>query len=323
MKKTIAIAAGGNSSEWVISVKSAAMIAQEMDRNEFTPYVVQIRGNQWYVLLDEDKKTEIDKNDFSFVLNNKRVTFDFVIIAIHGTPGEDGLLQSYFELMGLPYSSCGVLASALTFNKYACKTYLKEYNIKSAEAVLLNKTSQYTPEAISKKLGLPLFVKPNASGSSFGVTKVKDSEKLHEAITSALTEGTEVIIEEFISGTEVTCGLVKTKDKELIFPITEVVSKTEFFDYEAKYTDGLSEEITPARISKELEEKVKQTSSKIYDALNCKGIVRIDYIISNNDLYFLEVNTVPGMSPNSIVPKQLRTMGIKVNDIYKMIMESM
>jgi len=319
--KNIAILAGGNSSEWVISIKSAAMVSKEIDNSEYKGFVVQIKGQQWQVLLDGEIKSDIDKNDFSFLLNKKRTKFDCALILIHGTPGEDGKLQSYFELIGLPYTTCGVLASALTFNKFACKLFLKEYGVQSAKALLIKKNQVWKINKIVDELGLPCFVKPNESGSSFGVTKVTDIAHLEEAVKNALSESTEVIIEQFIKGTEVTCGMLKTSSKELIFPITEVVSKKDFFDYEAKYTPGLSDEITPARISDKFAEEVRKISSQICDALNCRGIVRIDYIISGDDIYFLEVNTVPGMSASSIVPKQIREAGLTVSEVYKMIIE--
>jgi D-alanine--D-alanine ligase len=319
--KNIAIVAGGNSSEWVISIKSAALVSKEINNSEYKGFVVQIKGQQWQVLLDGELKSDIDKNDFSFILNKKRIKFNCALILIHGTPGEDGKLQSYFELIGLPYTTCGVLASSLTFNKFACKLFLKEYGIRSAKALLIKKNQAWQSNKIVDELGLPCFVKPNESGSSFGVTKVTDIAHLEDAVKNALSESTEVIIEQFIKGTEVTCGMLKTSSKELIFPITEVVSKNDFFDYEAKYTPGLSDEITPARISDKFAEEVRKISSQIYDALNCRGIVRIDYIISGNEIYFLEVNTVPGMSANSIVPKQIREAGLTVSEVYKMIIE--
>jgi D-alanine-D-alanine ligase len=319
--KKIAIVAGGDSPEWVISVQSAAMVANEIESLQYLGYVVQIKDGKWNVIINGEPKADIDKNDFSFSLNGEKISFDCALIVIHGTPGEDGKLQSYFELIGLPYTTCGVLASALTFNKNACKLFLKEFGIHSAKAILIKKNQDYNIGQIEKNLGMPCFVKPNESGSSFGVTKVSDEIHLESAIKSALKEGEEVIIEQFIKGVEVTCGMVKTSSKTLIFPITEVVSKNDFFDYEAKYTPGMSEEITPARISEALAERVRNISSIIYDALNCKGIVRIDYIISGKDIYFLEVNTVPGMSPNSIVPKQIRAAGLSVAEVYKIIIE--
>lgn len=319
--KKIAIVAGGDSPEWVISVQSAAMVAGEIEGLQYKGYVVQIKDGKWQLLINGELKADIDKNDFSFKLNGEKTTFDCALIAIHGTPGEDGKLQSYFELIGLPYTTCGVLASALTFNKNSCKLFLKEFGVHSANAILIKKNQNYDIGHIEKFLGMPCFVKPNESGSSFGITKVNDKAHLEIAINSALKEGDEVIIEQYIKGIEVTCGMVKTKSKSIIFPITEIVSKKDFFDYEAKYTPGMSDEITPARINEELAEKVRNISSQIYDALNCKGIVRIDYIISGKDIYFLEVNTVPGMSPNSIVPKQIRESGLSVAEVYKLIID--
>lgn len=319
--KNIAIVAGGNSSEYVISVNSAKMVAKEMERLQYKGIIVEIKGQQWQAHISESEKANIDKNDFSFRLNGKQVKFDCALIIIHGTPGEDGKLQSYFELIGMPYTTCGVLASALTFNKNACKLFLKEYGIKSALAYLIKKNGLWQPSKIIDNLGLPCFVKPNESGSSFGVTKVNDIKHLNDAVKNALSESDEVIVEQYIKGIELTCGMVKTSTQEIIFPITEVVSKKDFFDYEAKYTPGMSDEITPARISNDIADGVRNISSVIYNALNCRGIVRIDYIFSENDLYFLEVNTVPGMSENSIVPKQIREMGLSPADIYKIIIE--
>jgi D-alanine-D-alanine ligase len=319
--KNIAIVAGGDSSEWVISVQSAAMVAKEIEQSEYKGYVVQIRERKWQVNLAGDKKIDIDKNDFSFTKDGKKVKFDCALIVIHGTPGEDGKLQSYFELIGMPYTTCNVFTSALTFNKLACKLFLEKFGVLSAKAILVKKNKPWNAAEISSELGLPCFVKPNESGSSFGVTKVVDTDHISNAVNHALTESNEVLIEQFIKGTEVTCGLFKTHAKEMIFPVTEIVSKKEFFDYEAKYTPGMSDEITPARISPDWAKKVQDTSSHIYDALNCKGIVRIDYIISEQELYFLEVNTVPGMSQNSIVPKQIRETGMTVAKVYKMIIE--
>jgi D-alanine-D-alanine ligase len=319
--KNIAIVAGGNSSEWVISVQSGAMVAREIEKLGYNSYLVEIKNLDWFVKISDNQNININKEDFSFQYNNQKIKFDCALIAIHGTPGEDGKLQAYFELIGLPYTTCGVFASSLTFNKNACKVYLKDFGIKSADAVLVKKGYKWSSDEIEKKLGMPCFVKPNESGSSFGVTKVLDKSQLESAITHALSEGDDVIIEQFISGTEVTCGLVFTKSEKIVFPITEVVSKKDFFDYEAKYTPGFSEEITPARISDEMTKKVNNSSSIIYEAIGCKGIVRIDYIISGNDLYFLEVNTVPGMSPNSIVPKQIKEMCSTLAQVYKKIID--
>jgi D-alanine-D-alanine ligase len=229
---------------------------------------------------------------------------------IHGDPGENGILQSYFELIGLPYATSGVLASNMGFNKYHCKAILEKFDILTPKSVLIREDVPLQSVNIIEKLGLPCFVKPNAGGSSFGVSKIEHVRQLKESIEKALTESREVICEEFIEGTEVTCGLCKTKKSEYVFPITEIVSKNTFFDYEAKYDPNYSDEITPARISEDIEFETKSVSSKIYDILDCKGIVRIDFIIKDKKPYFLEINTVPGMSENSIIHKQVREMGL-------------
>jgi D-alanine-D-alanine ligase len=319
--KNIAVVAGGNSSERVISVQSGAMVVDEMKRIGYNSFLIDINKLDWKVKVTDNQYVSINKDDFSFNNNGIKTKFDCAIIAIHGTPGEDGKLQAYFDLIGMPYTTCGVLASSLTFNKHACKVFLKEFGVKSANDFLIKKGQEWSSTDIEKKLKMPCFVKPNESGSSFGVTKVSDTAQLDNAIKHAISEGDEVIIEEFISGIEVTCGLVFTNKEKIVFPVTEVVSKKEFFDYEAKYTPGMSDEITPARITEEMTKRVQSTSSRIYEAINCKGIVRIDFIISGNDLYFLEVNTVPGMSPNSIVPKQLKEMGSSLADIYQKIID--
>ncbi len=321
MKKNIAIVSGGNSSEWVISVKSARLILDNVDREFFNPYVVTIHEKNWSVEADQQANIPVDKNDFSFHLKGNKINFDAALVMIHGTPGEDGKLQGYFDMLNIPYTSCDVLTSAITFNKVFCKNYLEKFGISSARGHLIKKNDNVDPAQVIAKTGLPCFIKPNNGGSSFGVTKIKSMDEFGKAVEDALKEDDEVLVEEFLEGKEITCGLLKTSKKEYIFPITEIVSKNEFFDYEAKYTDGMSEEITPARISDELEEECKNVSSRIYDILNCKGLVRIDYIHSKGKLYLLEVNTIPGMSPNSIVPKQIRAANLTVKDILKEILK--
>jgi D-alanine-D-alanine ligase len=321
MKKNIAIVSGGNSSEWVISVKSARLILDNVDREFFNPYVVTIHEKNWSVEVDQQSNIPVDKNDFSYQLKGNKINFDAALVMIHGTPGEDGKLQGYFDMLGIPYSSCDVLSSAITFNKVFCKNYLEKFGIASARYHLIKKNDNVGPAQVIAKTGLPCFIKPNNGGSSFGVTKIKSMDEFGKAVKDALKEDNEVLVEEFLEGTEITCGLLKTSKKEYIFPITEIVSKNEFFDYEAKYTDGMSEEITPARIPKELEDECKKISSRIYDILNCKGLVRIDYIHSKGKLYLLEVNTIPGMSPNSIVPQQIRAAGMSVKDILTEILD--
>ena len=240
---------------------------------------------------------------------------------IHGTPGEDGILQGYFDMLGIPYSSCGVQSSALTFNKNFCNKYLRSYDIQMARSLRLVAGEKWNPEEVVRELSLPLFVKPSAGGSSFGVTKVKKEEELAAAVDKALKESPEVLIEQFIEGKEFTCGVVKIGDKKIILPVTEVIPKNEFFDYEAKYTPGMTEEITPARISETLTKKVQSLSSEIYDLCNCKGIVRVDYILKGEIFYFLEINTVPGMTATSFIPQQIRAAGLNLTNLLTEIIE--
>ena len=253
--------------------------------------------------------------------NGRKVKFDCALIAIHGTPGEDGKLQAYFDLMQIPYTGCDLLTSSLTFNKFVCNNFLRKTGLKIAKSVLVKKDEAIDENKIITELGLPCFVKPNEGGSSFGISKVKKTEELIPAIQKAFNENSEVLIEEFIDGREITCGLIKTREQSHIFPLTEIVSKKEFFDYDAKYTPSLVDEITPAAISEELSEKCKQLSSGIYDTLRCKAVVRIDYILNGDDFYFLEINTIPGMSENSIVPKQAANYGLALTDLFDMIIE--
>jgi D-alanine-D-alanine ligase len=315
MKQNIAIVAGGDSSEYVVSVRSSANVYSAIDRNKFTPWLVSIRNGNWQVLENDKEIALIDKSDFSFVLNGSKVQFEYAYIMIHGTPGEDGNLQGYFEMLGIPYSSCGVQSSALTFNKNFCNKYLQSCNIPLAKSLRLMDGEKWNPSEVVATLSLPLFVKPSAGGSSFGVTKVKKVAELVEAVEKALKESPEVLMEEFIDGKEFTCGVVRIGDKKIVFPVTEVIPKNEFFDYEAKYTPGMAEEITPARISEALTLKVQALSSEIYDLCNCKGIVRVDYILKDQIFYFLEVNTVPGMTATSFIPQQIKAAGLNLTDL--------
>ena len=322
MKKNIAIVAGGNSSEVVVSLDSAAGLYSFMDKERYNIYFITIVGQIWQVELSETEKIVIDKNDFSFTKNGVKTLFDFAYITIHGTPGENGILQGYFELIGLPYSCCGVLAAAITFNKFTCNQYLKGFGVKVSESLVLRAGQTVSDEEVAQKIGFPCFVKPNVGGSSFGVTKVKSIEQLQPAIEKAFAEGDEVMIEAFMSGTEITCGIYKTKTKTQVLPITEVVPKNEFFDFDAKYK-GEVEEITPARISTSLTERVQKLTSAIYDILGCKGIVRIDYIISEGDVInLLEVNTTPGMTATSFIPQQVAAAGLDIKDVMTEIIEN-
>jgi D-alanine-D-alanine ligase len=322
MKKNIAIVAGGDSSEVVVSLKSASGLNSFMDKERYNIFIVTIVGKIWQVELSENETKIIDKNDFSFSINGVKTVFDFAYITIHGTPGENGILQGYFDLIGVPYSCCGVLAAALTFNKFTCNTYLKSFGVKVAESLVLRAGQTVTDKDVEEKIGFPCFIKPNVGGSSFGVTKVKSAEQVQPAIAKAFAEGGEVMIEAFLSGTEITCGIYKTKLKTKVFPVTEVVSENEFFDYDAKYK-GQVQEITPARISESLTGRVQKLSSAIYDILGCKGIVRIDFIITEGDVInLLEVNTTPGMTTTSFIPQQIAKAGLDIREVMTEIIEN-
>ncbi len=318
--KTIAVIAGGDSAEFEISLQTANHIYNTLDKQKYNPYIVELKGKEWNAVV-KDMRYPIDKNTFSFTMKGKNIVFDFAYIAIHGTPGENGILQGYFQMMQIPHSTCNVLSSALSFNKYMCNTYLKQLGFNVAKSVLVKKHENYNATFIIDKLGLPCFVKPNADGSSFGITKVKEINELDTAIQKAFAEGDEVIIEEFLDGLEFTCGLLKTKKETLIFPVTEVLPKNEFFDFEAKYDPAMAEEITPARISEELTLRIQNLSSQIYDALKCKGIVRVDYMIKGNEIFVLEANTIPGMTANSFIPKQVAAMNRDLKDILTLVVD--
>ncbi|MFO8235340.1 MAG: D-alanine--D-alanine ligase [Bacteroidales bacterium] len=321
MSKNIAIIAGGNSSEFPVSMNSAKTLEQALQNTEYKVFKIILSGTSWK-LHWKNKDYEINKNDFSVNINRKTIHFDCALIIIHGTPGENGLLQGYFETLNIPYSTSGVLTSSLTFNKQFSKNYITRYGIPVSRFKVIRKNQPYDTKEILKETGLPCFVKPNKGGSSFGITKVFKENELEQAIEKAFEEDYEVLAEEYLEGTELTCGLIKTPEKEYIFPSTEIVSKNEFFDYEAKYTKGMADEITPARISEELENTIRKLSSKIYDIFDCRGIVRIDYIYSNGQLYFIELNTIPGMSAASIVPQQIEAAGYTLQEMLIISIEN-
>ena len=390
MRRKIAIIAGGDSSEYEVSLRSAAGIysflkgiASQESRHDYDLTVVCLRGKEWRALaetdselqknngavpMDSDKWVAIDKNDFSYTYQGEKIPFDFAYITIHGTPGENGVLQGYLDMLGVPYSCCGVLAAAMTFNKYTCNQYLKGFGVNAAESVLLRKSefqiptpdSRHTIANILQQIGLPCFIKTNVGGSSFGVTKVKTLEDVVPAIEKAFGEGDEVICEAEMKGIEITCGVYKTKNKAVAFPITEVVTSNEFFDYDAKY-NGQVDEITPARIPDEVRDKVQALTLKIYDILGCKGIIRVDYILTkcledalealqDGSAYrtlaeraigdeargerreakgdeggwkinLLEVNTTPGMTATSFIPQQIRAAGLEIGEVLGEIIE--
>ena len=320
MSKNIAILAGGNSSEFPVSMNSAKTLEDSLKNTDYRTFKIILSGKSWKLQLN-NKEYEINKNDFSINIEGETIEFDCALIIIHGNPGENGLLQGYFESLGIPYSTCGVLSSSLTFNKVFSKNYIAGYGVPVSKFKIIKKNQSWKSEEILKETGLPCFVKPNRGGSSFGITKVFQENELEAAIEKAFEEDHEVLAEEYLEGTELTCGLIKTGGKEYIFPSTEIVSKNEFFDYEAKYTKGMADEITPSRISQELEQEVQLLSSKLYDIFDCRGIVRIDYIYTNGQLYFMEVNTIPGMSAASIVPQQIRAAGYSLQEMLIIAIE--
>lgn len=319
-RRNIAVIYGGYSSEEVVSRKSAEGVLSFIDKDKYNLYPVLITRDKWSVGLN-GSTWPVDKAEFSAEINGQKVSFDFAYITIHGTPAEDGILQGYLKILNIPHSTCDVLAAAVTFNKFVCNHYLKSFGVNVANSVLLRQSHPYEVKDIALKTGFPCFVKPNAGGSSFGVTKVRELSELEPAIEKAFKESDEVIIEQFLEGTEVTCGLYKTAEKAVIFPITEVVSTNEFFDFEAKYTPGKAHEITPARISDELTLSIKKQSSIIYDLIGCKGIVRMDYIISDNRPFLLEVNTTPGMTITSFIPQQIRAAGMDIKEVFTDVIE--
>ena len=334
MKRSIAIICGGDSSEHEVSLRSAAGLYSFMDKERYDITIVVFDGKKWVAYpepLPEEKGEEyfktapsfpIDKNDFSFTREGAKRTFDFAYITIHGTPGENGILQGYLDMIGLPYSCCGVLAAALTFNKYACNHYLSYFGFHIANSMML-RAGQKLPNApkIAETLGLPCFIKSNVGGSSFGCTKVKTVEDIYPAIERAFKEGDEVICESYMKGTEVTCGVYKTKDKAVAFPITEVVTHNEFFDYDAKYK-GEVDEITPARIPDALRDKIQAETLRLYDIIGANGIIRVDWIITGDKINLLEVNTTPGMTPTSFIPQQVRAAGLDIKDVLTDIIEN-
>ncbi len=322
MKKNIALLAGGYTGEYVISLKSAQTIEDNIDTDKYNVYKIIVTRDSW--LYEGDSKVEVDKNDFSITIDKKKINFDMAFIAIHGTPGEDGRLQGYFDMLRMPYNTCNAVVSALTLNKSYCNKVVKAFNVVGiSNSVHLIKGEHFSVGNILDELKLPVFVKPNESGSSLGISKVKSVEELLPAIEKAFKEDDQVLIEEFIEGRELTIGVYRLKGRMYVLPATEIVSKNEFFDYEAKYTPGVTEEITPADIDETTKEQLETKASYIYRHLNCRGIVRMDFILQKgtNKLFFLEVNTMPGQSENSIVPQQVRTAGISLKDFYGHLVE--
>ncbi|MBR2114070.1 MAG: D-alanine--D-alanine ligase [Prevotella sp.] len=324
LKRNIAIVCGGDSSEHDVSLRSAQGLYSFFDKERYNVYIVDIKGQDWHVELPGGITARIDRNDFSFVEDGKAKWFDYAYITIHGTPGENGILQGYFDLIGIPYSTSGVLVEAMTFDKFVLNQYLRGYGVSVADSLLIRQGYEQlvSDDEIEQRIGMPCFVKPAADGSSFGVSKVKNKDQLAPAIRKAMLESDEIMVEQFLSGTEISIGVYKTKEKSVVLPATEVVTQNEFFDYDAKY-NGQVQEITPARLSEDVARRVREITSHIYDILHCNGIIRIDYIISKEGkIFMLEVNTTPGMTPTSFIPQQVRAAGLEMKDVLTDIVEN-
>lgn len=320
MKKNIAIIMGGFSNEYEISLKSGNVVYNTLNKSKYNAYRVHIFQDKWVYVDANAHEFPIDKNDFSVLVNGTKITFDCVFNAIHGAPGEDGYMQAYFNLIKMPQTSCNMYQAALTFNKRDCLSVLQPYGIKTAKSYYLNLGDDVDETAIVAKVGLPCFVKANKAGSSFGITKVYKKDGLQKAIDFAFKEDDEIIIEEFLDGTEISVGVISYQGQTKVLPLTEIVSDNDFFDYEAKYL-GQSQEITPARISPEWEEKVNQTAKKVYEILKMTGFSRSEYIFKNDEPHLLEINTVPGLTKESILPQQAAAAGISLEALFENAIE--
>ena len=321
-KLKIALLAGGDSPEREIALQSAAQIAAALDRGKYDVTVIDLHRRDWHYTAPDGRQWQVDKNDFSITVDGVRKAFDYALIIIHGTPGEDGKLQGYLDMMGVPYSSCSMVSSVITFDKITTKRTLAGRGINLAREVFLRRGEAFDTARIVADLGLPLFVKPNANGSSFGVTKVHPPEELPAAIAAAFAQGDEILVEECIAGREMGCGVMIAGGKEYLFPITEIIPRKEFFDYEAKYTAGRSEEITPADIAPEVKAELNRMTLEAYRTCRCSGVVRVDFIVTPEGRpYFIELNSIPGMSAGSIVPKQVRAMGMTLGELFDIVID--
>ena len=328
LKRNIAIVCGGDSSEHDVSMRSAHGLYSFFDKERYNVYIVDVKGLDWHVDLGNGEIARVDKNDFSLVKDGQAVLFDYAYITVHGTPGENGIMQGYFELIRMPYSTSGVLVEAMTFDKYVLNNYLRGFGVNVAKSVLVRRGEEgnIDEKRIEAEIGMPCFVKPAADGSSFGVSKVKNTDQLAPALRVALMECNEALIESFLDGTEISVGCYRTKEKTVVLPATEVVSHNEFFDYDAKY-NGQVEEITPARINPETARRVAEETARIYDILRCNGIIRIDYILTKeadgtDKINMIEINTTPGMTPTSFIPQQVRAAGLDIKDVLSDIVEN-
>lgn len=321
MKKNIAIIMGGYSSEVEISLKSGNVVYKHLDKEKYNAFKVHILQEKWVLVDENNNEYPINKHDFSVEVNNKKITFDCVFNAIHGTPGENGIILAYFDLINLKHTSAPFYQMALTFNKRDTLSVVKQYGIPTATSIYFDKGDNVSEKEIIDKVGLPCFVKPNNAGSSFGISKVNKQEELAPAIEKAFKEDSEILIESFLDGIEVSVGVIDYKNEVKVLPITEIVSENDFFDYEAKY-EGKSQEITPARLSKEQEENVIKTAKRVYEILNMSGFSRSEYIFVNNIPHFLEMNTVPGITEASILPQQANKAGISLSELFENAIES-
>lgn len=321
MKINVALLAGGYSGESVISIQSAGVVAQKIDREKYNVYLIQITHDRWF-WQNESDVVDVNRHDFSLPLESGTIRFDVAFIMIHGTPGENGLLQSYFELLKIPHTTCPAMVSNVTFNKFYTLQLVKAFGVPICRSVYFNNASNARPEEVWSHLNFPVFVKPNSGGSSIGMSKVKTAEDVPAALEKAFHEDKEVLVEEYTQGDELTCGVLRIHGEITALPVTLVKSKKEFFDFEAKYTKGLSEEITPAPVAQDKIDQVVAVSKMLYDRLNCRGVVRFDYIHDGIRPVFLEVNTIPGMSSASIVPQQAQAAGISETELYDMIIQN-
>lgn len=316
-KLSIALMMGGDSGEYDVSIGSAAVVNKFLNmKDEFAVYPILVKGKDWNYIQPDNQITAINKNDFSLQVGEERIKFDCAFIAIHGTPGEDGKLQGYFELMKVPYTTCDITTSSLTFNKQFCNEIAIQAGMNVAKTVFLQAGDNWDASNLADDLGLPCFVKPNKSGSSVGVSKIYKVEEFGEAIKTAFEADDEVQVQQFIKGREMACGVYKRNGNIVVLPVTEIISKKDFFDYEAKYESGMAEEITPANITKEEAAECREMTIKLYKHFNCRGVVRFDYFLSEGRWWFLEVNTVPGFSEGSIIPKQAKAAGIELSDFF-------
>ncbi|MBS5528321.1 MAG: D-alanine--D-alanine ligase [Prevotella sp.] len=332
LKRTIAIVCGGDSSEHGVSLRSAQGLYSFFDKERYNVYIVEMTGHDWHVNLNDGTTAKIDRNDFSFIENGRLVQFDYAYITIHGTPGENGILQGYFELIHLPYSTSDVLVEAMTFNKFVLNQYLRGYGVSVADSLLIRKGYEeiVSDDEIEERIGMPCFVKPAADGSSFGVSKVKNKDQLAPAIRKAMLESEDVMVESYMDGTEISVGCYRTADRIVVLPATEVVTSNEFFDYDAKY-NGQVKEITPARLSEDTTRRVNEITKSIYEILHCNGIIRIDYIITRgkgsdgeivDKVNMMEINTTPGMTATSFIPQQVKAAGLDMSEVLTDIVEN-